>query len=259
MPAKHPKGSKRKPTTPCSANRQSQTHKTPFKTVLKLCLLVVALAGILFIAVLISPVVRQRVFNSPFSAALIRLYNEGRPALNLGNDALCVKKLKQVGVIFTPVADRTEETGCTLRYVAQVSQSYLPYNSARLMTCSLAFALYQFEKDVVQPAALKHFQQPVTKITHWGTYNCRPMRGQQTLLSEHAYANAIDIAAFQLSDGTMISVKNDWKEAGTKTAFLHDIARRACGIFRNVLTPNYNDLHKDHFHLDQGFWGQCGY
>jgi hypothetical protein len=243
------------------AQKKTTTTKRQFRlhTILMLTVLCAIGAGLGGLLLLFSPTARRLLFNSPLSPVLIRLYNQARPALNLGNDATCLKRLTSEGVQFTRVADRSEEDGCALRYAVQVTQSAIPYNTPRLMTCSLAYALDTFETEIVQPAAQKHLGQPVAKIIHWGTYNCRPMRGQQTLLSEHAYANAIDVAGFQLADGTMLSVKNDWKNAGAKTAFLHEIARRACGIFRNVLTPNYNDLHHDHLHLDQGLWGQCGY
>lgn len=241
------------------AKHTNDAKKRGLRLLLMLAAICALGAGFCLIVLLISPTARRILLNSPFSPVLIHLYNQARPALNLGNDATCVRRLTREGMQFTHVADRTEEGSCTLRYAVRVTQSAIPYNTPRLMTCSLAYALYTFETEVVQPAAQKHVGQPVAKIIHWGTYNCRPMRGQQTLLSEHAYANAIDIAAFQFADGTEISVKTDWKNAGAKTAFLHEVARRACGIFRNVLTPNYNDLHKDHLHLDQGLWGQCGY
>jgi hypothetical protein len=150
-------------------------------------------------------------------------------------------------------------TGCALDHVVFMSQSYIPYNSPALMTCTLASAMYAFEKKVIQPQAQKYFNQPVAKILHVGTYNCRPMRGSSNLLSEHAYANAIDITGFQLQDGTVISVRRDWNDTGSSGKFLHVVAKKACGIFRKVLTPNYNELHYDHFHLDQGVIKRCGY
>jgi hypothetical protein len=163
-------------------------------------------------------------------------------------------------IVFTPVPDtRDASTGCAMKNVVYVSQSYIPYNHDCLMTCSLTLAMYKFEKNVVQPLAQKHFGQPVVKIHHVGTYNCRPVRGSSVLLSEHAYANAIDIIAFQLQDGRMISIEQHWNQQGQEAKFLHDVAQKACKRFRKVLTPNYNDLHHDHFHFDQGFVKLCGY
>ena len=75
--------------------------------------------------------------------------------------------------------------------------------------------------------------------------------------SEHAFANAWDITGFELEDGRVISVLNTGIKAKRKIAkrkakFLRDARGSACRVFRVVLTPNFNEAHKDHFHLDQG-------
>lgn len=215
--------------------------------------------GILVLLLLIgwSPEVRSFL---RLGALRIHLYNRFRPWLHFGNNQRCLNKLTATEVAFTPVPDSTDpSTGCAMKNVVYVSQSYIPYNHACLMTCSLAYAMYRFEKKVVQPLAQKHFGQPVVKIHHIGTYNCRPVRGYSTLLSEHAYANAIDIAGFQLQDGRIISIKTYWNQQGPEAKFLYDVAQKACKRFRRVLTPNYNAAHHDHFHFDQGFIKQCGY
>ncbi len=199
------------------------------------------------------------VVHSPIGAMVIHQYNRMRPGLNWRNSPACLKKLAKTPMQFTPVQDHTEPDGCALRNVVSISQSSIAYNAPFLVTCSMARSLDKFERKVVQPAAQKAFQQPVVRIHHFGTYNCRPMRGSRRLLSEHAYANAIDIRAFELQDGTMISVKDHWKDAGEKSEFLHTIARRGCSVFQTVLTPNYNQLHHDHFHFDNGVFSRCGY
>lgn len=215
--------------------------------------------GVFLIIFLASASVRTYLTNSFLAAPFIDLYNAARPALNFGNNNRCLKRLAQTGLAFTRVADRTDEPGCALRRVVKITAAGGTVPRPLLVTCSLALSLVTFEQDVLQPAAKEYFQQKVTAIRHLGAYNCRPMTGSQRLLSEHAYANAIDITAFQLADGTLISIKNHWQNAGAKTKFLHEIAQRACGRFRTVLTPNYNAAHKDHFHFDNGLFGQCGY
>ena len=78
--------------------------------------------------------------------------------------------------------------------------------------------------------------------------------------SEHATANAIDIAGFVLVDGTRIAVVNDWQGEGDKARFLRAVRDGACRAFGTVLSPEYNEAHRDHFHLDQaarGLGGVC--
>ena len=115
------------------------------------------------------------------------------------------------------------------------------------------------EWQVVQPAALRHFNQPVRSISHFGSYSCRRIYGRSHgHFSEHATADAIDISAFRLKDGRRISVVNDWKGEGKDAAFLHDVRDGACALFSTVLSPDYNAAHRDHFHLDQAERGATG-
>ena len=222
-----------------------------------IALLLFMLVVIVFAAALVfSPRARRLAMNAPFA---IGIYNRIRPSLNIGNNTRCLNKLQQANVIFTLEPNRVEGSACILENVVNISTSAIRYNHSRRLTCRMALALSRFETEIVQLAAQRYFQQPVAEIRHLGTYNCRVMRGKQELLSEHAYANAIDIAAFRLADGATISVKQHWKDAGTKSQFLHEVAKKSCRVFNTVLTPNYNAMHADHFHFDQGFFGQCGY
>lgn len=127
-------------------------------------------------------------------------------------------------------------------------------------SCPVAAALKLWEWQVVQPAALRHFGQPVRSISHFGSYNCRRIYGRSRgHFSEHATADAIDISGFILKDGRRISVVNDWKGEGKDAAFLHDVRDGACDLFSTVLSPDFNAAHRDHFHLDQAERGATGW
>ncbi len=78
--------------------------------------------------------------------------------------------------------------------------------------CAVTAALILWDRDVVQPLAQKHFGQRVVEIENLGSYNCRKIAGQQSQ-SQHSTANAIDVSAFVLADGTRISLINDWRPA----------------------------------------------
>ncbi len=76
-------------------------------------------------------------------------------------------------------------------------------------------------------------------------------------VSEHSYANAIDVRSFTLENGRRISVADHFgtltAEARTAEArFLRSLAHRLYddGVFSVVLTRYYDELHRDHFHLD---------
>ena len=103
----------------------------------------------------------------------------------------------------------------------------------------------------------------VKKAYHLGTYNYRVIAGSP-FLSEHSFATAIDIRA--LDNANIIE---HWNDKGDKGGKLKQAASKACKYFSNVLTPDYNADHYDHFHLDNGpglakfqYWvriGACDY
>lgn len=126
-------------------------------------------------------------------------------------------------------------------------------------SCPVVAALKLWEWQVVQPAAERVYGQPVRSIRHFGSYSCRRIYGRgQGDFSEHATADAIDVAAFVLKDGRQVSVLKDWKGTGKDADFLRAVRDGACGLFSTVLSPDYNAAHRDHFHLDQAERGAMG-
>ena len=105
------------------------------------------------------------------------------------------------------------------------------------MACPVAAAISVWEWNVVQPAALARFGARVTRIDHFGSYNCRRIAGRETAgWSEHAHADAIDIAGFRLADGTRTldlgrrSVRRArWRLPPVRD---HAVARLQCGASR---------------------------
>lgn len=107
----------------------------------------------------------------------------------------------------------------------------------------------------------------ITEVTDIGVYNYRCIDQSLTppncSMSQHAYAKAIDLAAFTTTDDTTYTVKTDWVidpaddtcNAATETdkdTFLHQLIceLKANDVWNIVLTPNYNADHRDHFHVD---------
>lgn len=170
----------------------------------------------------------------------------------------CLTVLKTGPLSFTPVPDRQTAETCGFENAVRVGNAGDPrFSSGFTASCPLMVAWSIFERHVLQPAARRHFATRVTRIDHLGTYACRPVRGGSTP-SQHATANAIDIAGMVLADGTRISLTHDWSgDDARKRAFLRDLRDGACEVFRGVLGPDYNAAHHDHFHLDMGRWTIC--
>ena len=127
-------------------------------------------------------------------------------------------------------------------------------------SCPVAVALTLWQRDALAPAAREIFGREVAGIEHLGAYSCRRMYGRsEGQWSEHATANAIDIAGFLLTDGTRISVLDDWKGNAARARFLRRVRDAACDDFATVLSPDYNSAHADHLHFDMtGRWrGVC--
>lgn len=126
--------------------------------------------------------------------------------------------------------------------------------------CAIALRMAMWERHSVQPAASALLGSHVTSITQIGSYNCRSMRtasGPSTRMSTHATADAIDISGFRLANGTQIRLIADWDAASPKSAFLRSVRDGACDWFKMTLSPDYNRLHADHFHLQSRGWGLC--
>ena len=130
---------------------------------------------------------------------------------------------------------------------------------AALLRCPMVPAVDRWLTEIVMPAARRNFGQPVVEIKVAASYSCRPIghkRGAR--LSEHGYANAIDISKFVLASGRVVTVKRGWRGNARESRFLLQIHKGGCGIFYTVLGPNYNRAHHDHFHLDLASPGRKG-
>jgi hypothetical protein len=124
------------------------------------------------------------------------------------------------------------------------------------MTCPLAVALTVWEREVVRPAVRAELHTSLAGLDHYGTYNCRPIAGTDRS-SQHATANAVDVAAFRLAHGPAVTVARDWHGQGARAAFLRRVHDGGCRAFGTTLGPDYNAAHHDHLHLDMAHWSYC--
>ncbi|HEY6561378.1 MAG TPA: extensin family protein [Polyangiaceae bacterium] len=175
----------------------------------------------------------------------------------------CAAWLARLDVEFrtAPIAPRQKRSGTYMCGSEQAvvyarGPGRIRYSPRPLVSCGLALAMAHFE-HVVQQEASAAFGRRVGRIEQGGTYNCRRMTRFQNLVSEHSYANAIDVRVFVLEDGRRISVLRHFgplaREPVTPQAkFLRRLARRLYDerVFSVVLTPYWDALHRDHFHFD---------
>ena len=194
----------------------------------------------------LDPAKPPHVFT-PIQLGLMRIFPDRCPA------ALA----RAEGVSFTP-APRPVENGCGYPDGVSITRSGVSFGGSVLLRCPAAVALIMWERHELQPAAQKHFGRAVSSVQTFGTYSCRNVYGrEEARRSQHATANAIDIAGITLAGGQNINVLRDWRDEGAGGAFLRDIRDGACRMFGAVLSPDYNAAHANHFHFDMGMWMTC--
>lgn len=134
--------------------------------------------------------------------------------------------------------------------VAAFSGGYVSLNTRATLGCPIIPKTDAWLEEVVQPAAELIFGMRVAELRA-GSYSCRPRNNQRgAKLSEHSFGNALDVMAFKLADGRVITVAKGWKGAPEEQEFLREAFVGACRYYTTVLGPGSDMFHYDHFHLD---------
>jgi len=155
-----------------------------------------------------------------------------------------------------PVADTPGN--CPLENVVRVrSFGSVALSSSFLASCPLALSSALFVEQQARPLAEASFGSSLRQIDHLGSYACRNIYNRpDARRSEHASAEALDIAAFRFANGRRVTVLNGWRQPDTQP-FLRALLGSACQYYGNGLGPEYNAAHADHFHLGMRGYGLC--
>ena len=171
---------------------------------------------------------------------------------------LCRTVLSTARVTFEVLTDRVTGPQCGFTNAVRIDRTSSELDESFSLTCPAAVSLALWERHVVQPAAQHHFQAPVTKLEHFGSYSCRNVYGRQNARrSQHATAQALDVAGFVIGNEQRVRVIRDWDGKDPAAMFLREVRDGACRFFDGVLSPDYNAAHRDHFHLDRGPYRVC--
>ena len=143
--------------------------------------------------------------------------------------------------------------------MAATSDGRVGLAPSAFVVCSMVPKIDDWVASVVEPAVRQHFGGQLAELRVAASYSCRAMNGVSgAKLSEHGHANAIDISAFKLADGHVITVKGGWNGSPEEQAFLRDVRAHSCRDFTTVLGPGADAYHGDHFHLDLARHGRDG-
>jgi hypothetical protein len=175
-----------------------------------------------------------------------------------GNDEACLARLRAAGVRFDipamPVAARPV---CTIKTPVRLKSVMTRTRTATeirlpaepVVSCQFAERLTSWLGHQVAPVIAGRTSADLRAVRSGPGYECRNRNGAADgKLSAHAVGDAIDIAAFELSNGKLIPVKPDGDE--TMRDIVDTVRTAACGWFTTVLGPGSDAAHTDHLHVD---------
>jgi hypothetical protein len=168
----------------------------------------------------------------------------------LAEESACRERLTQLGVRFEPlpaIADGLCGATHPLRVLALPDGIEIP---PATLVCAAAEALARWTREVVAVEATRHLEAQPTRIAIGTSYQCRTQNHRAgAKLSEHAFANAIDIGGFEFKGRKAVTV--DFHAPDTpESLFLQAVRTQACTYFTTVLGPGSDAAHANHLHLD---------
>jgi hypothetical protein len=170
----------------------------------------------------------------------------------------CEKMLAGLDLIWRPDQPIGEPGGCgTPAPIAIAEVAQIRIDPPATVNCDFAVALNAWFTQSVQPEARKRVGASVIGVRNASSYACRRRNNASTgKLSEHARANALDIAAFDFSKSAQVTVAGGasglLQKIGlsAKGNFMKALRKSACSHFNTVLGPGADRYHGDHFHVD---------
>lgn len=179
-----------------------------------------------------------------------RIYQVSCPALMAGDVE---------GKLLPPINEGSQcSAQSPLSLTAIGKTDSLKFTNPVTTNCAMAVTLAQWSTDV--SAAAKKIYGDTAKITEIGTgsdYQCRNVNGASSgRVSEHAFANALDIMSFKFSDGSKTELETGWKGSDKEKAFWREVHGASCKYFMTVIGPDGDAAHLTNMHLDQGCHGK---
>jgi hypothetical protein len=179
-----------------------------------------------------------------------------RPLADRGSaDTLqCHIDLAREHIQFRRLPDQRFAGGCSAIGAVQLVDMGTPAAGLRAMTCPLARQFARWSRESMQPAADQWLHSRIVRIETFGTYACRTrdnIPGER--LSQHAFANAVDVSGFVLADGRRVTVEQGWRGGDERVQrFLRQIHQGGCRRFNIGLSPDSDHYHYNHLHFDMG-------
>lgn len=182
------------------------------------------------------------------------------PPFELAKAKTCEAELKRRNIKFTILDKITDSKGCLVERPLELRglSNGIALSNDITARCEMVLALDKLISQIVTPSAELHLGKKLVQVATSTSYQCRTRNSiVGTKISEHGFANAIDIIGFKLDDGTVIPVspKHDivYKNDLSVAKFQSAIRAGACAYFTTVLGPGSNAAHEEHFHFDLAY------
>ena len=132
--------------------------------------------------------------------------------------AACLRQLATLDIVFERLAPITTPE-CPVPAPLKVSRiAGVDIRPAATLTCDMAAAAGRWLTANVQPAARQLLGAPVRAIAQVSSHRCHGNYARPGRLGEHALANALDVAAFELANGRIVAVRQHWGPVARKGA-----------------------------------------
>jgi hypothetical protein len=173
-------------------------------------------------------------------------------------DEGCLERLKAAGFTFEPATPHAAsnpacaiDTPVKLMAVPIASRlgASVRLPEEPLLACRFAERFGHFLGDLAAPVIAGRLSFELKGVRTGPGYECRNRNRSATgHISAHALGIAVDVAAFELTNGKALPIKPDGDTRGQ--AAVTAIRTAACGWFTTVLGPGSDAAHSDHMHLD---------
>ncbi|KQP33960.1 extensin [Methylobacterium sp. Leaf104] len=167
------------------------------------------------------------------------------------DDSACRRRLERLGARFEPLPAITNgQCGAAKPLRVTALADDLALTPPVTLVCSAAESLARWATEA-QVAAERDLGQPLKGLTIGTSYECRGQNHDpDAKLSEHSFANGVDVMGFTFASRPAISVLAA-PEGTPEATFLAAVRGRACDFFRTVLGPGSDAAHANHLHLDE--------
>ncbi len=175
------------------------------------------------------------------------------PVFDLTRTKSCETALKKAGTRFELLQPISEKTPCGAKRPLLLKSLPMAVEvpDGVKVRCEVAMALSKWMTETVVPSAKLHLGAKVTAIDISTSYQCRRRNNGETgKYSEHAFANAVDVAGFRFEDRDRLAIAVRLGNSDPDRAFQAAIRGASCAYFTTVLGPTTNASHADHLHLD---------